>query len=105
MVTLPAVSALMSSASRIGTPEPMSEPSVLVTRASADLVEQLTEDRRLQHPPVPDAPAVLGGDPLLDADDGPDDDGDDHEHPHAGHDVRDVDQDLRGQRQLAAQAS
>ena len=68
------------------------------------LVKELTEYRGLQHPPVPDTPAVHCGDPFLHSDDGPDHHGDDEQHPCARHDVRDLDQDLSGHRQRAAQA-
>ena len=93
----------MSNDSRIGTPDADEGAQRIGRPGQCHLVEQLAEDRWLQHPAVPDPTTVLRRDPLLDADDGADDDGDHQEHRRAGHDVRDVDQDLRRQRQFAAQ--
>ena len=70
---LPEVSAQMSSDSRMGTPDPISEASVPVIRASDTLWNSGPKIGRLQDELVPLPPAFVGGDPLAEADDGPDD--------------------------------
>ena len=61
MMALPAVRAVMSRPSRIGTPEASSVDSVRQNRATAILRKIDPEDRQLQQHAVDDVPAVLGG--------------------------------------------
>ena len=55
--TLPAVSRQMSSASRIGTPDAISVPSVRAKRATMILRDERADDRELELQPVEEAPA------------------------------------------------
>ena len=92
----------MSSDSRIGTPERTSAESVRPKRASAVLRTSPPNTGMLQLDRVPPLAALLGGDPTPEAEHRRDLGAEDHV-PELAHDVRDVDQDLRRRRQLAAE--
>ena len=59
-MALPAVRAVMSRLSRIGTPEEVSVASVRQKRATAILRRMMPRIGRLQHRPVDDAAAAVG---------------------------------------------